>query len=64
MLPIAEVDRAESKQVWSTGHARLVAGRAAQSPAEVPKPLHFRRLRPAGHVLLPTSSLACTGRMG
>lgn len=32
-LPIAAVDRAESKQVWSTGHACLVARRAAQSPA-------------------------------
>jgi hypothetical protein len=31
-LPTAAVDRAESKQVWSTGHACLVARRAAQSP--------------------------------
>lgn len=58
-LPTAAVDRAESKQVWSTGHARLVARRAAQSPDSVPKPLHCRRLRSAGHVLLPTRSLAC-----
>lgn len=59
ILPIVAVDRALSKQVWGTGHACVVAGRAAQSPAEVPKPLHCRRLRPTGHVLLPTRSLAC-----